>query len=114
MHELSIAMSLIEIIKEECLKNEVQKLKKVKLVVGELAGIVPESLQFGFEVVSEGTPAEGAELEIELRPVRGQCQECGHEFEVQEFRFRCPSCESTSVKRVGGDELYIDYLETAE
>ncbi len=114
MHELSIAMSLVEIIKDECQKNKVEKLKKVKLVVGQMAGIVPDSLQFGFEVVSEGTPAEGAELEIEVKPITACCQKCGANFEVTEFRFRCPQCQSLAVKKQGGDELYIEYLETLD
>ncbi|MBO8126658.1 MAG: hydrogenase maturation nickel metallochaperone HypA [Firmicutes bacterium] len=112
MHELSIAMSLMEIIEEECRKNQVKKVRKVKVVVGEMAGIVPDSLKFSFEVVSQDTVADGAELELEVRPVTALCQDCSEEFVVEEFRFRCPKCGSRNAKRLGGDELYIDYIET--
>ncbi|SRR5690554_4690078 len=114
MHELSIAMSLIDLITQECKNHGVDRLKKVKVVAGELAGVVPEALKFSFEVVSEGTVAEGAELEIEVRPLQAICQDCSTEFIIEKMKFRCPQCESRNLKRSAGDELFIDYLETAD
>ncbi|NLY55679.1 MAG: hydrogenase maturation nickel metallochaperone HypA [Firmicutes bacterium] len=114
MHELSIALSLLDLITEECQKHGVERLKKIKVVAGELAGVVPEALKFSFEVVSEGTVAEGAELEVEVRPLQAVCQDCGAEFIIENMKFRCPQCRSRDLKRSAGDELFIDYLETAD
>jgi hydrogenase nickel incorporation protein HypA/HybF len=65
MHELSIAQNIVEIVKQHLPPGQIQSVKSVKMKVGHQAGIVPESLEFCFEAVAEGTVIQGATLEIE-------------------------------------------------
>ncbi len=111
MHEMSIAQSLVDIIKEEMLKNDAKGLKSVKLHIGQLSAIVPKSLSFCFEVMTSGTELEGAELIMEIVPLRATCRECGESFEIHDYVFECPHCHSTDIDTISGQDLSIVEME---
>lgn len=111
MHEMTIAQNLIEIIKDEMIRHDAKALKSALLHVGQLTAIVPESLSFCFEVMTSGTEMEGAELIIEIIPLKAMCRECEKTFEVQDYAFECPHCGSSDIKTVAGQELSIVEME---
>lgn len=95
MHEMSVAMSLIELAQEAAASRGCTRLERVRVEYGALAGIMPEALELCFEVVTRGTPHEGARLELVCLPLRLRCVFCGTVFggEGQEARFTpCPGC----------------------
>lgn len=114
MHEMSIARSLLEVIEQYAPTNDSVRVKVVRLKIGELAGVIPDSLRFCFEVVSEGTVAQGAELVIETVPLVGRCQACGTDFHVEGYVFLCPRCDSPQVELISGNELDVIELELEE
>lgn len=83
----------------------------VRLTVGGLTEIVPDSLQFAWEALTPGTLAEGSVLEV--RETRGWslCLQCGAEFDHDRFDRRCTSCGSFATKVSRGDELLIDDID---
>lgn len=111
MHEMSIAQSLIDILKEEMLKNNAKTLRSVRLNVGQMTAIVPDALSFCFQVVTDGTEMEGAKLIMEIIPLRGYCNECEEEFEIKDYAFVCPSCDSKKINTIGGQDLSIVEIE---
>lgn len=113
MHEMSIARSLLEIIDEHVPRPDgaAGRVKVVRLRIGEMAGVVPESLRFCFEVASEGTIAHGAELVIEEIPIRCRCRQCRADFAVERYAFICPRCSSRDVELLSGSELDVTELE---
>ncbi len=111
MHEMSIAQSLIDIIKEEMHKHNAKVLKSVRLDIGQLSAIVPESLSFCFEVMTSGTELEGAELIMKIIPLKGTCKECSREFEIKEYAFECSHCSSPNIDTIAGRELSIVEME---
>jgi hydrogenase nickel incorporation protein HypA/HybF len=111
MHEMSIAQSLIEIIQEEMDRHGAVHLRTVHLQVGEMSAVVPESLAFSFEVITAGTPLEGARLVIETVPLEGNCKDCGKPFKIKDYVFLCPACGSTRVDTVAGQELSLVDME---
>lgn len=111
MHEMSIAQSLLDIVKEEMHKHNAKKLKSVRLDIGQLSAIVPESLSFCFEVMTSGTEFEGAELIMEIIPLRGTCRDCNAEFEIKDYAFQCPFCSSPNIDTIAGQELSIVEME---
>jgi hydrogenase nickel incorporation protein HypA/HybF len=111
MHEMSIAQSLVDIIQEEMARHHAGRLESVRIHVGEMSAIVPDSLSFCFEVITAGTNMEGARLIMEVIPVEGKCRECGERFQVKDFVFICPSCGGTGVDAVSGQELSIVEIE---
>ncbi len=111
MHEMSIAQSLIEIIQEEMARHHARVLRSVRLHVGEMSAVVPDSLSFCFEVITAGTQLEGARLIMDLIPLEGRCSACGEQFRIKDYVFSCPFCGSTDMETVGGRELSIVELE---
>ena len=111
MHEMSIAQSLLDIIKEEMHKHNAKLLKSVRLDIGQLSAIVPESLSFCFEVMTSGTELEGAELIMEIIPLKGACRDCSRGFEIKEYAFECPYCSSPHIDTIAGQELSIVEME---
>ncbi|HHY67515.1 MAG TPA: hydrogenase maturation nickel metallochaperone HypA [Alicyclobacillus sp.] len=115
MHELSIAYSLVELALEESEKRGVRQLRAVYLKLGVLSGVIKESLQFCFDVVVQGTPAEGAELIVEDVPVVVYCPECQEERALPEpLPMRCPVCGTRTAEVLHGREVELYGLEGEE
>ena len=111
MHEMSIAQSLLDVIRDEMRKHNATELKSVLVHIGQLSAIVPESLSFCFEVMTSGTDLEGAKLNMEIIPLTGSCRTCGRTFEIKDYAFECPSCEGTDIETLSGQELSIVEME---
>ena len=111
MHELSIAESVVQIASRHA---NGRRVTKVRIKVGHLRQVVPSALAFGFELVAEGTPVEGAELEMEQVPAVGRCRECGVESQLRHFPLQCGACGSFDLEVVKGEELLVESLELEE
>ncbi|MFH0924712.1 MAG: hydrogenase maturation nickel metallochaperone HypA [bacterium] len=111
MHELSIMQSIFEIINTQASLHNFKKINKIKLKIGEIAGVLPDSLLFSFEILSKGTITEGANLEIEEIALTGRCEECKSEFRIEDYCYQCPRCKSFKITELTGSELLIDSLE---
>ena len=111
MHEMSIAQSIIDIVEQEMARHGVSKVSVIRLVVGEFTAVVPQSLNFCFELITKDTPLEGVKVEMEQVPLTGRCQACGNEFPIQEYKFICPSCQSKEIETIAGKELFVKEIE---
>ncbi len=112
MHEVSIALSLLEITKERCRQEGCQSVESVRVRVGKASGVSPESLNFAFEIVKKDTVARDAKLIIDLVPLGGLCSQCGSQFTTEEaYILECPHCSSSSFKVIQGRELELVELE---
>jgi hydrogenase nickel incorporation protein HypA/HybF len=114
MHELSIANSILEAVRKERERLDGARITKVGVRVGELAGVDPEALSFGFEVLVKDTDLEPLALEIESSLRRHECSRCKHVFVVVDYHMDCPNCGSIETRCIGGDELELAYLEVEE
>ncbi len=111
MHEMSIAQSLVEIIQEEMSRHNASTLRSVTLHIGKMSAIVPDSLSFCFQVITTGTPLEGARLLMEVIPLRGRCRSCSQAFEIKDYVFVCPTCRSPDIEVTSGQDLSIVEIE---
>ncbi|MGF1472522.1 MAG: hydrogenase maturation nickel metallochaperone HypA [Rubrobacteraceae bacterium] len=111
MHELSIAESVVQIASRQAAGRRVTK---VWMKVGHLRQVVPSALSFSFELVAEGTPAEGAQLALEEIPVVGECRRCGAESRPESFPLLCEACGSPDLEILRGEELLVESLELEE
>ncbi len=115
MHESSMAMSILDIVAEETRKAHAGAVHQVVLCVGELAGIEPVTLTACFDMLSEGTRADGAKLVIKRIPATGKCETCGAVVRRDGgFLLRCPTCAAGSVKLITGRELYVESIEVEQ
>jgi hydrogenase nickel incorporation protein HypA/HybF len=111
MHELSVTQGIMQIVEAEAKKNNVNRVLSIKLMVGQLSGVMPQLIQDYFELVAEGTVVQGAKLIIERVPASIECSECGEISPIDRMKLRCPKCDGIEVKIVTGKEFYIDSME---
>jgi len=111
MHELSIVVSLFEILEEKAKEHKAKKITLVKLKVGNLSGVVPEFLDTAFNIYKKDTIATDAKLEIEEVPLVIQCKKCKTKVTKNDFVFICPRCGSRELKTLAGSELLLEKLE---
>ena len=79
--------------------------------LGHLRQVVPDALEFAFELVARGTELEGAELVMEDVPAAGRCRRCGAESELPGFPLACAACGSLDLELLRGEELLVDAIE---
>jgi hydrogenase nickel incorporation protein HypA/HybF len=111
LHELSIAESIVGIAERHAAGRRVTK---VQVKVGHLRQVVPSALAFSFELVAEGTPVEGADLELEEVPTVGLCRDCEAESRLVNFPFQCRTCRGFDLEVLRGEELLVESLELEE
>ena len=111
MHEMSIVQSLISIVNEEMTKNGATRLRSVRVKIGVMSGIVPEALSTCFEILKDKCDMKDAVLKMDIAPLIGYCRRCGKEFEVIDYRFSCPDCESSDIDIISGREMNIVEIE---
>lgn len=107
MHELSIATQLLDSILAVAADNRAERVDEVEVLLGAMRLVVPEALEQAFEIVAEGTLAQGAQLKLTEVGLRGRCRGCGHEFEPGIGNFACPACGRADVDIVQGDDIIL-------
>lgn len=111
MHELSIAVSLIQSTVEQALARGATGVSRIHLRLGALSGVEPEALDFCFPLAARGTLCEGAELDIEVRAARGVCAACGQTSPIHGLMEPCPACGAWPLALEGGREIQLEALE---
>ena len=112
MHELSIALSLIEGVLEQSEKRGGLKVEAVHLKLGVLSGVDKEALAFSYTVAIEGTPLANSRLVIEDVPLAIHCPSCGGERTLSTMQdFCCPVCKTPAQEILRGREIEIAALE---
>lgn len=114
MHELSIAMGIVDAALEEAQQRGV-RVSGVHLRLGALAGVVKDALMFSWDVACQDTALQGAKLLVEDVPVIVFCPHCKEPrtlISVQSFT--CPQCGAPTGEILHGKELEIFALEVEE
>ncbi len=113
MHEMGIMESALAMVQRHAVENRARRVSRVVLRIGALAGVEIDSLRFAFDIVSQGTAAEGAAFEIEQVPVAVYCSGCQQEFagETDGFIFTCPTCGDLCGEIRRGRELELSRIE---
>lgn len=112
MHELSIAMSIVEFAAEEAERLGCARVSTVHLRLGEFSGVVKQALLASFEVACADTPLAGSRLIVEQVPLVVYCSGCDARREVRSDRwFVCSECGTPTPEIVQGNELEVTALE---
>jgi len=111
MHELSIALALVEQVEEVRLANGGGKVVSVDIKIGRWQLVVPEILSGYFDQIAEGTPLKGAEIRIDSVEATARCTTCSEEFPVEDRFLVCPQCGALGCTLLTGDELYLAAVE---
>ncbi|MDE5118084.1 MAG: hydrogenase maturation nickel metallochaperone HypA [Trichodesmium sp. St2_bin2_1] len=111
MHELGITQNIVAIVAENANNRLV---KRVTLEIGELSAIMPDAIEFCFDVCRKGTVLEGATLEIIKIPGLGKCHQCAAEIPLEQPFGICHVCNSVELDIIQGQELKIKEMEVEE
>jgi hydrogenase nickel incorporation protein HypA/HybF len=114
MHELSIAQSIVEIVEQHVTPEDLQLVREVKVTIGEMAGVVPDSLEFCFSAIIVDTALQNSRIAIEYVPYTLHCSECHEDFRSAYGIVQCPKCEGFETIVVSGTELNVAEIEVAE
>jgi hydrogenase nickel incorporation protein HypA/HybF len=109
MHEMALTQSVVDAVCEHAAGRRVHS---VKLEVGALCAVVPDSMLFCFELATEGTVADGARLDLNVQPGTARCRTCAREFELVDLILLCP-CGSADVEVLAGRDLKIISMEVS-
>ena len=111
MHELSIAMSIIEIAEENAKREDARRITEIELDIGTQSGVVLEALDFAMQAAVKGTMLENADVKINTIPARAQCTRCQHRFFVSDLFSACPKCGHPFCEVTQGRELRVKSLK---
>ena len=111
MHELSIAMSIVEIAEDSAKQSNVNTITEIELEVGTLSGVVYNALEFAMDEAVKNTMLENASRKIIRIDGKAKCNVCNHEFEIDDIHTPCPECASFDSEVVAGRELRVKSLQ---
>lgn len=111
MHELAITQSILEIAAQRAAAAQAVRVTDLHLVIGDLASIVDDSVQFYWDLITEGTICEGALLHFDRRPAQLTCRVCGGAYTLSGELQPCPVCGSSDILVLSGDEFFLESIE---
>ena len=114
MHEVSIMQNTLDLAIAQAKRNNARKIELVSMNIGALSGVIPEALEFAFDVLVRGTIAANAQLEIKTIPVVCYCQNCDRNFQPEAYIYQCPNCQQLSSKIISGKEIELTSLELSD
>ena len=111
MHELAVTQSILEISLRHAEQSNAARITDINITVGQFSSIVDDSVQFYWDIIADGTIAQGAVLHFNRIPGEMTCRTCGHTFHPDDETFACPSCSSMLVKITRGEEFQVESID---
>lgn len=111
MHELPVTESILEIALKHAETAGAARITDIYLVIGALSSIIDDSIQFYWDMLCQGTPAEGANLHFERLELVMKCVSCQHQFTPEAMEYVCPQCGGTGLEIIQGNEFYMDSIQ---
>lgn len=111
MHELAVTQSILDIVVTHAQQAGAQRITRINLVIGQLASVLDDSVQFYWDIISADTVAHGAQLQFERISTEFRCLACQHTFKPTPTTFACPQCLSPQVRIHHGEELRVESIE---
>jgi len=111
MHEMAVTQSILDIAIRHAHQAGASQIHQINLVIGEMSGVVDDSVQFYFDFLSRDTLAQGARLVFDRRPAVYRCRACDTAFNPTGFEWACPACGKLDFEVVSGREFRVDSIE---
>jgi hydrogenase nickel incorporation protein HypA/HybF len=110
MHELGLCAQMVD---DVSAKVGEQKVARVVLEIGALSAVLPDAMRFCFDLCTQGTPLEGAALDVREVPGRAKCTQCATELELLKPFGRC-ACGCSDLTWLSGEELRVTHVQLQE
>lgn len=114
MHEFGLMTQLLQAVETKAQELGSRPVLAINLLIGDRASIVDDSLLYYFEMLTPGTLAEGAELNVKRVPSRFYCAHCDAKYTPTGGDFRCPNCDQIGIITHEGSELLIESILLAK
>ncbi len=111
MHELPVTESILKIALRHAEEAGATRITELHIVIGQLASIVDDSVQFYWDIISKDSLAEGAHLDFRRVPAEMLCLSCKQRYAPTKEELACPNCGSIAVKIVAGEEFYLEAID---
>ena len=111
MHELSITENILQIALKHAQTANASHISNIYLVIGQLSSILDESVQFYWDMISEGTIAQGAVLHFKRIPILVICNQCKEQYAPTDHSFVCPACNGNQVTILQGEEFFLEAID---
>lgn len=111
MHEMSLVEGIRSIVEDQAKAHGFARVTRLRLEIGRFAGVEKAALAFAWDVVMQGSPAEGAALEMIDLPGQAMCYDCQKMIEINDRFDPCPLCGGGKLLPEGGDEMRIKDME---
>jgi hydrogenase nickel incorporation protein HypA/HybF len=111
VHELGLCEGILAAVERRAAGRRVTR---VRVRAGARHRVVESALDQAFALVSRGTVADGADVDLVVVPVRVRCLDCGHQAEAADALAACPACGGLDLDLEGGDELILESIELEE
>jgi hydrogenase nickel incorporation protein HypA/HybF len=111
MHELPVTENILEVVIRHAEKADATKITNIYLVIGQMASVIDDSIQFYWDIVSKGTIAEKAHLHFNRIPTKFKCLNCDTQFIYNGEDFCCPNCNSQKVQIIDGEQFFLEAID---
>ena len=111
MHEMSLCEGVIQLIEQQAVEQDFNKVTTVWLEIGDLAGVEIDAMHFSFDVIAKGTIADAAKLEIINIQGLATCPACKSQTQISARFDLCPTCGHYPLNILAGEEMRIKELE---
>ena len=111
MHELSVTESLLNIALQHAEKAGAKRVTDLHIVIGELASMVDDSIQFYWDIIAKDTIAEQATLHFRRVPAQLQCMTCFEKYHPTDRELACPKCNGVNTKIIAGEEFRLESID---
>ncbi len=111
MHELPVTESLLKIALDNAAQAQSGRITALNIVMGELASMVDDSIQFYWEIIAKDTIAEKAVLNFRRIPAELQCIACAEKYHPENKELVCPKCGSVGAKILAGEEFLLESID---
>lgn len=110
MHELAVTMNVLEIALRHA--EGAERVSAVHLVIGQLSSMIDDSVQFYWDIITQGTKAHGSRLVFKRIPAVLECAACRAQYPIaSRLDFTCPACGGITVRVIAGEEFYVESIE---
>ena len=111
MHELSVTESLLKIAVEHAEKAKAGRVTDLHIVIGDLASMVDDSIQFYWDIIAKDTIAEQATLHFRRVPAELQCNTCSARYQPTDEELICPNCHGIGATIIAGEEFFLESID---
>ena len=111
MHELAITQQILDLAQHHANEAGAHRVTALHLEIGALSTIIDDSVQFYWDVISQGNVCEGAKLIFHRIPAKLHCQACKQDYTLEYELTACPRCQGIRVNIVSGEQFQLKSID---